>query len=201
MTSSRVSHLLLLLLNWKNTTNWFKTFRSCSWKILILKFHFKMPRPGPRPYECVRRAWHSERHQPMRGSTIQQIFRFWVLLFSLAIRMSSCCLFFLIYSYIIWLPTICLIRVADEFHSTQTKKNKEWQEKLPIVVLKAEEILYSKANSEVFPSWFCLKDFGSLSLSLFLCLFSFKIFIFTLFHCSGWVHESWYVTGPCKWCR
>lgn len=109
--------------------------------------------------------------------------------------------FFLIYSYIIWLPTICLIRVADEFHSTQTKKNKEWQEKLPIVVLKAEEILYSKANSEVFPSWFCLKDFGSLSLSLFLCLFSFKIFIFTLFHCSGWVHESWYVTGPCKWCR
>ncbi|MCI18602.1 hypothetical protein A2U01_0039757, partial [Trifolium medium] len=24
----------------------------------------KMPRPGPRPYECVRRAWHSERHQP-----------------------------------------------------------------------------------------------------------------------------------------
>ena len=39
-----------------------------------------MPRPGPRPYECVRRAWHSDRHQPMRGSIIQQIFRFWVLL-------------------------------------------------------------------------------------------------------------------------
>ena len=37
-----------------------------------------MPRPGPRPYECVRRAWHSDRHQPMRGSIIQQIFRFWV---------------------------------------------------------------------------------------------------------------------------
>lgn len=34
-----------------------------------------MPRPGPRPYECVRRAWHSDRHQPMRGSIIQQIFR------------------------------------------------------------------------------------------------------------------------------
>lgn len=39
-----------------------------------------MPRPGPRPYECVRRAWHSDRHQPIRGSLIQEIFRysFWV---------------------------------------------------------------------------------------------------------------------------
>lgn len=72
-----------------------------------------MPRPGPRPYECVRRAWHSERHQPIRGSLIQEIFR-----------------------------------VANEIHSPTTKKNKEWQEKLPIVVLKAEEIMYSKANSE-----------------------------------------------------
>ncbi|KAL5771427.1 hypothetical protein ACOSP7_015581 [Xanthoceras sorbifolium] len=72
-----------------------------------------MPRPGPRPYECVRRAWHSERHQPMRGSIIQQIFR-----------------------------------VVHETHAAQTKKNREWQEKLPIVVLKAEEIIYSKANSE-----------------------------------------------------
>ncbi|XP_057967386.1 uncharacterized protein LOC131157337 isoform X2 [Malania oleifera] len=73
-----------------------------------------MPRPGPRPYECVRRAWHSDRHQPMRGSIIQQIFR-----------------------------------VVNESHSPATKKNKEWQEKLPIVVLKSEEIMYSKANSEV----------------------------------------------------
>ncbi|PSS36107.1 Histone acetyltransferase [Actinidia chinensis var. chinensis] len=72
-----------------------------------------MPRPGPRPYECVRRAWHSDRHQPVRGSIIQQIFR-----------------------------------VVNESHSPATKKNKEWQEKLPIVVLKAEEIMYSKANSE-----------------------------------------------------
>ncbi|XP_044463070.1 uncharacterized protein LOC123194024 [Mangifera indica] len=72
-----------------------------------------MPRPGPRPYECVRRAWHSERHQPMRGSIIQQIFR-----------------------------------VVHETHNPQTKKNREWQEKLPVVVLKAEEIMYSKANSE-----------------------------------------------------
>lgn len=72
-----------------------------------------MPRPGPRPYECVRRAWHSDRHQPMRGSIIQQIFR-----------------------------------AVQESHSPGTKKNKEWQEKLPIVVLKAEEIMYSKANSE-----------------------------------------------------
>ncbi|CAM8950054.1 unnamed protein product [Rhodiola kirilowii] len=72
-----------------------------------------MPRPGPRPYECVRRAWHSERHQPIRGSLIQEIFR-----------------------------------VVSEIHSSKTKRNKEWQEKLPIVVLKAEEIMYSKANSE-----------------------------------------------------
>ncbi|KAG5046654.1 hypothetical protein JHK86_016060 [Glycine max] len=73
-----------------------------------------MPRPGPRPYECMRRAWHSERHQPMRGSIIRQIFR-----------------------------------VVAEAHSAATKSNKEWQEKLPIVVLRAEEIIYSKANSEV----------------------------------------------------
>nr|DAD27192.1 TPA_asm: hypothetical protein HUJ06_028660 [Nelumbo nucifera] len=72
-----------------------------------------MPRPGPRPYECVRRAWHSDRHQPMRGSLIQEIFR-----------------------------------VVNEIHSAETRKNKEWQEKLPVVVLKAEEIMYSKANSE-----------------------------------------------------
>lgn len=72
-----------------------------------------MPRPGPRPYECVRRAWHSDRHQPMRGSLIQEIFR-----------------------------------VVNEIHSSATRKNKEWQDKLPIVVLKAEEIMYSKANSE-----------------------------------------------------
>ncbi|OAY80593.1 hypothetical protein ACMD2_19531 [Ananas comosus] len=72
-----------------------------------------MPRPGPRPYECVRRAWHSDRHQPMRGSLIQEIFR-----------------------------------VANEAHSAATRKNREWQEKLPFVVFKAEEIMYSKANSE-----------------------------------------------------
>ncbi|KAJ4870675.1 Uncharacterized protein Rs2_27000 [Raphanus sativus] len=35
-----------------------------------------------------------------------------------------------------------------EAHSAATKKNKEWQEKLPVVVLKAEEIMYSKSNSE-----------------------------------------------------
>ncbi|XP_027915530.1 uncharacterized protein LOC114174987 isoform X1 [Vigna unguiculata] len=72
-----------------------------------------MPRPGPRPYECVRRAWHSDRHQPLRGSIIQQIFR-----------------------------------VVVDAHSPATMKNKECQEKLPAVVLRAEEIMYSKANSE-----------------------------------------------------
>ncbi|KAI4337314.1 hypothetical protein L6164_015747 [Bauhinia variegata] len=73
-----------------------------------------MPRPGPRPYECVKRAWHSDRHQPIRGTLIQEIFR-----------------------------------VVDEIHSSTTKKNTEYQEKLPVVVLRAEEIMYSKANSEV----------------------------------------------------
>ncbi|WRX34097.1 hypothetical protein QQP08_026584 [Theobroma cacao] len=72
-----------------------------------------MPRPGPRPYECVRRAWHSERHQPIRGSIIQQI-----------------------------------LRLAIDTHSTATKKNKEWQDKILTVIFKAEEIMYSKANSE-----------------------------------------------------
>lgn len=42
-----------------------------------------------------------------------------------------------------------LIRVVRERHSVVTKKNREWQQKLPVVVLKAEEIMYSKANSEV----------------------------------------------------
>ncbi|XP_078428007.1 uncharacterized protein LOC144700485 [Wolffia australiana] len=72
-----------------------------------------MPRPGPRPYECVKRAWHSDRHQPIRGSIIREIFR-----------------------------------IANEAHSQTTRKNREWQEKLPSVVFKAEEILYSKAGSE-----------------------------------------------------
>ncbi|KAH7433317.1 hypothetical protein KP509_07G063600 [Ceratopteris richardii] len=72
-----------------------------------------MPRPGPRPYECVRRAWHSDTHQPLRGTLIREIFR-----------------------------------LVHLLHSTSTRRNKEWQEKLPIVVLRAEEILYSKANSE-----------------------------------------------------
>ncbi|KAK2985726.1 hypothetical protein RJ640_000406 [Escallonia rubra] len=39
-------------------------------------------------------------------------------------------------------------RVVNEIHSTATRKNKEWQDKLPAVVLRAEEIMYSKANSE-----------------------------------------------------
>uniref|UniRef100_A0A1J3IY13 Histone acetyltransferase n=1 Tax=Noccaea caerulescens TaxID=107243 RepID=A0A1J3IY13_NOCCA len=72
-----------------------------------------MPRPGPRPYDCIRRAWHSDRHQPVRGLLIQEIFR-----------------------------------IVCEIHSQSTKKNTEWQEKLPVVVLRAEEIMYSKANSE-----------------------------------------------------
>ena len=40
-------------------------------------------------------------------------------------------------------------RVVNEIHNPMTRRKKEWQEKLPIVVLRAEEILYSKGNSEV----------------------------------------------------
>ena len=54
-----------------------------------------------------------------------------------------------VFCAVLLMPTMCLIRVVNESHSPATKKNKEWQEKLPIVVLKAEEIMYSKANSEV----------------------------------------------------
>ena len=43
-----------------------------------------------------------------------------------------------------------MIRVINEVHSSVTKKNKEWKKKLPLVVLRAEEIMYSKANSEGF---------------------------------------------------
>ncbi|KAL5580272.1 hypothetical protein UlMin_012714 [Ulmus minor] len=66
-----------------------------------------MPRSGSRPYECVKRAWHSDWHQPIRGSIIQQFFK-----------------------------------VATEAHSSMTRKNREWQEKLLLVVLKVEEIMY-----------------------------------------------------------
>ncbi|ESW09008.1 hypothetical protein PHAVU_009G092700 [Phaseolus vulgaris] len=73
-----------------------------------------MPRSAPKPYDCVRRAWHTHIHQSIRGTLIQEIFR-----------------------------------VVNEIHSSSTKKKKEYQEKLPVVVLRAEEIIYSKANSEV----------------------------------------------------
>lgn len=54
-------------------------------------------------------------------------------------------------------------RVVNEVHSSATKKNKEWQETLPIVILKAEEILYSKPDSVVL-------SLLSLSYLLIFCL-------------------------------
>lgn len=41
-----------------------------------------------------------------------------------------------------------IFKIVHENHSPGTKKNREWQEKLPVVVLKSEGIMYSKANSE-----------------------------------------------------
>lgn len=52
-----------------------------------------------------------------------------------------------------------------EAHSAATRKNKEWQEKLPVVVLKAEEIMYSKANSEV--CFLCMGFFSFINPNLF----------------------------------
>ena len=111
--------------------------RSLSQKEIV-----RMPRPGPRPYECVRKAWHSDRHQPIRGSLIQEIFRSNPTSQNLHIGLLSMYTSNLI-------CVVCLFRVVNEVHNSTTKKNKEWQEKLPIVVLKVEEIMYSKANSEV----------------------------------------------------
>ncbi|EHA8590344.1 hypothetical protein COCNU_scaffold017292G000020 [Cocos nucifera] len=54
---------------------------------------------------------------------------------------------FCLFLFAILFPLIS-IRVANEIHCPATRRNKEWQEKLPFVVLKAEEIMYSKANSE-----------------------------------------------------
>lgn len=78
---------------------------------------------------------------------------------------------------------MCLIRVVIEAHSAATKKNKEWQEKLPIVVFKAEEIMYSKANSEVFILLVCLSWlFGSQILGSLLCyLYTVLYSFFALF--------------------
>lgn len=64
------------------------------------------------------------------------------------------------------MPTICLIRAVNESHSAATKKNREWQEKLPTVVLKAEEIMYSKANSEVYLLHFAYTSYYFSSLAL-----------------------------------
>ncbi|KAK1372508.1 hypothetical protein POM88_028701 [Heracleum sosnowskyi] len=88
-----------------------------------------MPRPLPKPYECVRRAWHSENH-----STDFQVCDF---------------LDFLEIYVFLLMPTMCLIRVLNVKHYVGTKGNREWQEKLPIVVFKAEEIMYSEATSEI----------------------------------------------------
>jgi len=123
----------------------------------------EMPRPGPRPYECVRRAWHSERHQPVRGSIIQQIFRF-LLLYLFPFFFSP--LFSRLCIPLPLLRALCLFRVVVDAHSPATMKNKECQEKLPAVVLRAEEIMYSKANSEVFLVSQMLAECGFLDLSL-----------------------------------
>lgn len=58
-------------------------------------------------------------------------------------------------------------RIVNEIHGSATKKNKEWQEKLPIVVLRAEEILYSKANSEV--EGLMLLPISPFFLTIYLC--------------------------------
>ena len=134
-----------------------------------------MPRPGSKPYDCVKRAWHSEIHQPIRGTLIQEIFRStlsyqhthtkkedtWVLL-----HFALFFFFFISYFTLIFFFFLLLLnnnRVVNEIHGSSTKKNKEYQEKLPVVVLRAEEIIYSKANSEVtFPLLSCLSVYSTI---------------------------------------
>ena len=121
-----------------------------------------MPRPGPRPYDCIRRAWHSDTHQPMRGLLIQEIFRssYFFSLYHFVYICVCMCPFSVFYAHLF----ICC-RIVCEIHSQSTKKNTEWQEKLPVVVLRAEEIMYSKANSEVFLSLYNIQ-FLSLAFSI-----------------------------------
>lgn len=88
----------------------------------------------------------------MRGLVIQQIFRYGF--FFLTLQWCCVCVFFGVNSLKFLRKTVFLSRLVHENHCAATKKNKEWQEKLPIVVLKAEEIMYSKANSEVSPLLF-----------------------------------------------
>ncbi|KAL2545008.1 Uncharacterized protein Fot_14241 [Forsythia ovata] len=45
-----------------------------------------------------------------------------------------------------------LAQLVHENHCPTTKKNKEWQEKLPVVVLKVEEIILGLSISS--PPWF-----------------------------------------------
>lgn len=63
------------LFSLKKQKTFLSSLLSSSLKKINKKKSLKMPRPGPRPYVCERRAWHSDRHQPMRGSLIQEIFR------------------------------------------------------------------------------------------------------------------------------
>ena len=71
--------------------------------------------------------------------------------------------FFLLFLTLIFFLWLNNNRVVNHIHGSSTKKNKEYQEKLPIVVLRAEEIIYSKANSEVtFPLLSCLSVYSTI---------------------------------------
>ena len=57
--------------------------------------------------------------------------------------------FFLLFLTLIFFLLLNNNRVVNDIHGFSTKKNKEYQEKLPLVVLRVEEIIFSKANFEV----------------------------------------------------
>jgi len=57
--------------------------------------------------------------------------------------------FFLLFLTLILFLLLKNNKVVNEIHGSSTKKNKEYQEKLHVVVLRAEEIIFSKANFEV----------------------------------------------------
>ncbi|KAH1212579.1 Heterogeneous nuclear ribonucleoprotein Q [Glycine max] len=56
--------------------------------------------------------------------------------------------FFLLFLTLILFLLLKNNKVVNEIHGSSTKKNKEYQEKLHVVVLRAEEIIFSKANFE-----------------------------------------------------
>jgi len=163
-------------------------------------FISKMPRPGPRPYECVRRAWHSERHQPVRGSIIQQIFRFWVLLvfplsfFYLSPLFRSCAFPWRYCTPCVWLGSSMTLTVPRPRRTRNGKRSSPWWFSRPKKSCTPKPIPRFFLLSQNACGIWILRSFHCVGWNPF-CL------IFLWFGCLGRVLESWYALGPPQWCR